>query len=99
MKPQFEYREESLQALTARLRPDFGAIGVELPPVRCSCSFAYRGGRRMLGQCFAGASAADGIPQIKISPLLDDPLEVAAVLVHELIHACRPEAGHGPEFR
>lgn len=98
MTGRFEYREDYLQAFVARLRPLFGAIGVEIPVVRCSCSFPFRGGRRVIGQCFPG-SMSDGIPQIKISPVLDDPVIVAATLVHELVHACRPGAGHGPPFR
>jgi len=95
----FQYREEYLQVHAAGLRQDFEAIGVELQGVRCSCSFAYRGGRSVIGQCFPGSMAADGVPQIKISPVIDDPVEVLAVLVHELIHACRPDARHGAVFR
>jgi hypothetical protein len=95
-----EYREPYIQALVARLRPEFGAIGIELPgKVQCSCSFAHRGGRRVLGACYPAAMAHDGVAQIKISPIIDDPVDVAAVLVHELIHACRPGAGHRKPFR
>lgn len=99
MSAPFAYREEYLQALVAELRPRFGAIGVELPAVRCSCSFAYRGGHRVLGQCWPGTMAADGMAQIKITPLRDDAVDVAGILVHELIHAARPGAGHRKPFR
>jgi hypothetical protein len=53
----------------------------------------------VVGQCFPASMVADGIPQIKISPILEDPFVVAHVMAHELIHACRPNAGHGREFR
>jgi hypothetical protein len=94
-----ELREAYLQAYIARLRSLFGGAGVELPQVRCSCSFAYRGGARALGQCWPGALAADGVVQIKISPLIDNAVEVGGILVHELVHAARPGAKHGPQFR
>jgi hypothetical protein len=42
---------------------------------------------------------ADRIPQIKISPILEDPFAIAHVMAHEIIHACRPLAGHGKDFR
>src|SRR5947209_7634969 len=99
MQPRFDYREEYLQALVAELRPVFGEVGIELPPVRVSCSWAYRGGRKVIGQCFPPAMVADRIPQIKISPILEEPFVIAHVMAHELIHACRPAAGHGKEFR
>lgn len=97
-------REEWLQALVAELRPVFGEPGVELPgELRVSCSWPVRGGlanrRRVLGECWVGTHTHDGIIQIKISPNLDDPLDVASTMVHELVHACRPTAGHGPDFR
>lgn len=99
MRTRFEYREEYLQAVVAQLRPIFGAAGIEPPLVRVSCSWAYRGGRSVIGQCFPASMVADRIPQIKISPVLEDPFVVAHVMAHEIIHACRPGAGHGKEFR
>lgn len=94
-----DLREAYLQAYVASLRPLFHDIGIEVPAVRCSCSFAYRGGRRVVGQCWPGALTQDGISQIKVSPFIDDPVEVGAILVHELVHATRPDAKHGPRFR
>jgi hypothetical protein len=99
MSAVFAYREEYLHELVAELRPLFAAIDVELPAVRCSCSFAYRGGQRVLGQCWPAAMAADGVAQIKITPLRDEAVEVAGILVHELIHAARPGVGHRKPFR
>ena len=98
-KRNYEYREDYLQALVTLLRELFEAIGIELPRVRVSCSWAYRGGRNVLGQCFPPSMVADGIPQIKISPILEDPFVIAYVMTHELIHAYRPEAGHGTAFK
>jgi hypothetical protein len=97
--PNYDLREDYLQALVNLLRQLFEAIGVELPRVRVSCSWAYGGGRNVVGQCFPPAMVADGIPQIKISPILEDPFVVAHVMVHELIHAYRPDAGHGRGFK
>ena len=95
----YEYREDYLQALVALLRQLFASIGVRLPEVRVSCSWAYRGGRNVIGQCFPPTMVADGISQIKISPVLEDPFVVAHVMTHELIHAYLPAAGHGKGFK
>jgi hypothetical protein len=39
------------------------------------------------------------VSQIFIHPKIGDAVEVAGIVVHELIHACRPDAKHGPQFK
>lgn len=63
------------------------AAGIKLPHVEVSCGFP--GGaspRTTLGQCWATVTAG-GVAQVFVSPVLDDPIDVLAVLTHELIHA------------
>ena len=98
-------REAWLRELTERFRPWFAEAGFELlEQIATSCSWPTRGAtaskRRVLGQAFSSSSSAAGIHETVVSPALDDPLEVAAVLLHELVHhAAGIAAGHGPKFR
>jgi hypothetical protein len=55
--------------------------------------------KRRIGECWLPSAAADGAPHIFISPILGDEGEVAATLVHELVHAALPEGtGHTKPF-
>lgn len=76
--------------------------GEKIPnEIRVSVGFPSRSVRKTIGQCWHPDSAADGVPQVFISPLLDDPVEVLAVLAHELLHAVNHAAGqkgHGAPF-
>ena len=98
-------REAWLERLTEVLRPVFGEAGYELPgSIRVSCSWPTNGAtasrRRVLGQAFASSCSADGAHETFISPVLDEPVRVAEVLVHELVHhAVGTKAGHGAIFR
>ena len=91
-------REEWLNKLVHKLRPRYG---VELPEsVHVSVGFPSSGIRsKVIGECWNKKCSADEAPQVFIHPKLSDAVEVAAVVVHELIHACRPDAKHGPEFK
>jgi len=40
-----------------------------------------------------------GRPEVLLSPVIADPIEVVHVLVHELIHAALPDAGHRAPFK
>lgn len=53
---------------------------------------------RRIGECWAGSNAADGVPQIFISPAIADPIEVLGILLHELVHVATPGAGHKAPF-
>ena len=58
-------------------------------PVQVSTGFPKgRHGRgRAIGQCWAPGAARDGRSHIFISPELDEPDQILATLLHELIHA------------
>jgi hypothetical protein len=97
-------REQWLVNLAAALSPQFDALGAPLPAYRVSCSFPSSGGlsrnRKTIGQCWSPSASADNTTEIFISPTQDDPVNVAAVLVHEMVHAAvGTKAGHGPAFR
>lgn len=96
-------REEWLIALTDILRTDFESIGVTLPDrIKLSCGWPSGGGRntKRIGQCWNKSVSREGNTEIFISPTVDDSVEVAAILVHELVHAAiGTEKGHGKEFK
>jgi len=99
-------RESWLDAAVQNLRPIFLGHGYTIPELRVSVGWPSSGGlgtkKRTVGQCWFGSTAADGKPQLFISPLLDDvkdPGGVLATLVHEICHvAAGPDAKHGPQF-
>jgi hypothetical protein len=95
-------REAWLTALTERLRPRFVVVGASVPAeVRLSCGWPSRGAtssqHRRIGECWHHECSADGHREVFISPTLSDPVEVAAVVVHELVHAAG-HMGHGAGF-
>lgn len=100
-------REEWLNAMTTSLRPLFAAAGYPLPAgVRVSCGWPSSRGlatptskSRTIGQCWPAECSADGTREIFVSPVVADPGDVAAVLVHELVHAALQESGHKGPFR
>jgi hypothetical protein len=70
--------------------------------VRVSCGFpGGRGaGLKAIGQCWPTELSADQTTEIFISPVLANPIDVLAVLVHEAVHAavgCKH--GHKAPFR
>lgn len=91
-------REAWLLALVERLRPLYNG---ELPDtIRISTGFSSKGARsKVVGECWHAEAADDKCPHIFIHPGQRDSLEVAAIVAHELIHACRPEAKHGARFK
>jgi hypothetical protein len=95
-------RENWLLAAIEVLRPLFSKHGHEIPAqILVSCGFASTGTRsHHIGQCWSRRSSANGLNQIFISPVLQDPVEVLDTLVHELVHAvddCQHK--HGPAFK
>lgn len=97
-------REAWLIAAVAALTPKFKALGHDVPPVRISVGFPKgRGGRATaIGQCHSGATAADGVAQVFVSPVLGDVIDVLETVAHELVHAVNfaedGESGHGRKF-
>ena len=92
-------REQWLTHIAILFRPWFARHGFEIPlRVRLGVG-ALGGSRRTLGVCHPQVDRA-GFRHVTISPFIDDPNLVAAVLAHELIHAgLPPDEYHGPRFR
>lgn len=70
---------------------------------RVSCAWPSKSGtsrsKRRIGECWTEAASADLHREIFISPTLADPLQVAATLAHEMIHAFLPwSVGHKKPF-
>ena len=109
----FTERETWLAGAAVLLQSDvFPAAGIdasswEARKYRLSCGFpiGYRGNRvgtavkTILGQAFDPSISADGTFEVFINPVLDQPVDVLSVLVHELIHvAAGIQCGHRGEF-
>lgn len=95
-------REAWLEAAVEQLRPTLTFEGAPRVSVGFPSKGALRGTRSSttIGQCWPGEVAADERVQVYVSPLLDEPVQVLAVLLHELIHfkvGC--EAKHGKLFK
>lgn len=105
MPESIDTREGWLDDAVMRLRPAFTRSGVPLPDaVKVSVGFPskHSTGARLvaLGECWDARASADGVAQVFISPLLDNPVKVLAVLVHELVHAAVGcEHGHKAPFK
>jgi len=97
-------REQWLCECIRRLRPDFEHVGSVLPEkIRASCSWPSKSGlankKRRIGEAWSARNSADQSCEVFISPVLKDPLEVSATLVHELVHcAVGVEEGHKGRF-
>lgn len=96
-------REGWLIAIAQAFEPWFADRGHPIPAYRVSCSWPSSGGTKPrntpIGQCWPASASTDNHCEIFISPLVDDPLEAAATLFHELIHAAFPDAGHKGMFK
>lgn len=95
-------RESWLHAAINDLRPDFAKVGHPLPDkIRIALAFTSTGKRgHMPGECWHPESSDDQHYEIFIRPDMSDPIDVLAVVAHELIHAVLPVAAkHGKEFR
>ena len=98
-------REAWLGRLVDALRPDFAGHGCPLPErIRVACGWPSRGGRaarrKTIGEAWSSRCSSDGAFETFLSPVMADPIEVGAVLVHELVHhAVGTDAGHRGPFR
>ena len=97
-------RESYINALAYEFLPLFISNGAAYPErARYTCGWPSKGAgsrRKALGQCFDPSASKDGHFEISISPAVDDPMDVAHILAHELVHACVGlEAGHKAPFR
>ena len=97
-------REQWLGSLVDALRPTFAGLGSPLPDrVRVSCGWpsksALSSKARRIGEAWSARCSEDGAHETFLSPALADPVEVGAVLVHELVHhAVGVEHGHRAPF-
>lgn len=96
-------REAWLVALVDAWRPLIKKLGA-LPEIRITCGFPSKRGlarqRLAIGECWRPQYSVVGRVEIFVSPLIDDPFEVAHVVLHELVHAvigC--EHGHRAAFK
>lgn len=98
-------REEWLLKVVAALRPDFERVGFCLPEkIRASCSFPSKSAlaqkKKRVGEAWSAECSGDEHFETFVSPVLKDPIEVAAVLVHELCHcAAGLDQGHKGRFK
>ncbi len=97
-------RESWLQDAASRLNTLIDAAGTTpAVNVRVSCGWPARGAlakvKRRVGECWPGEHNTDHRGHVFVSPCVDKPLEVLAILLHELIHAALPaKAKHGKGF-
>lgn len=96
-------REGWLTEIAKRMEEVFSIKRYRLKPYRLTCGWPCRmplslRGRR-IGECHPPSTSKGGVSEIFISPLLEDPLEVAGVVAHEMIHVIAGnEAGHKGPF-
>jgi hypothetical protein len=108
LKKIHETREGWLQAAVRLLDEQFirpSKEGLKLPKrLLVTCGFPRGNVNKVIGMHWGGDFAMDGsTAHIAISPVLDKPLRVLDVLLHELIHAshkeCQGSKAHGKKFR
>jgi len=95
-------REDWLNRVALELLPEFAKMGVETyPKFRVSCGFPSTGRRgKRIGEAWAPEASKDATHEIFIHPSIDDGVEVAAILAHELAHVVAGiPAKHGPSFK
>ena len=98
-------REEWLGRMVDALRPTFAEHGYPLPErIRVSCGWPSRSAlsrkAKRIGEAWSHRCSGDGAHETFLSPVLADPIDVGAVLVHELVHhAVGVEHGHKGPFR
>jgi hypothetical protein len=97
----FTHREQWLACVTEGLRPHFADRGFPITTtVRHAIGFPSTGRKgKRIGECWDSRASADGHFEIFLRPDLHDPLQIAATLAHELVHAAVGLAhGHDKVF-
>ena len=102
--PTFETREAWLDKAVSLFKHSVErATACPLPLIKVACGFPARKAlarkKRAIGECWGKEATASETAHVFISPLIDDPVEVLAVLIHELSHAALPaKIKHGRAF-
>lgn len=97
-------REEWLNELTDKLRPMFAATDFSLPEkIRASCGFPSKSAlakkKPRVGEAWSSDQSEDQHFETFVTPMVSDPVEVAAIQVHELCHcAAGLECKHRKPF-
>jgi predicted SprT family Zn-dependent metalloprotease len=100
-------RELWLYQIAEALYPRFEELKYpDHPLVRIGVGYPTTGARgRAIGQCHNSCLSKDKVHEIIVSPRIDNSIEVAGVLAHELCHAYLylylpgEDCGHGKKFK
>lgn len=101
----YKTREEWLEECVRQFRGIFETHNLALPPrLHLSCGLPSRGAlsetRQNLSETWHPEATADGVHQIFISPLVEDGLGAASLLLRELVRASLPsDTKNGPQFK
>lgn len=103
MSNRFQTREDWLAQAVQELRPVFSALSHPLPAnIRVACGFPSSNARsaknRAVGEHWSSKASSDNTHEILISPVVDDPVRVLGILVHELAHSATDGDGHKGRF-
>ena len=101
MAAPYTCREAWLAAGADLIAADFRVAGYRIPEkMRFSIGFPSTGRHgATLGECWSDTHSRDRTHEIFIRADQDDPVEVLAILMHEMVHAVvGVEARHGPLF-
>lgn len=94
-------REAYLEQAVLECRPFFDLYASPLPKtIKVSCglpSTAKRTGA--IGECHSNNVLGERVVEIFVSPVLDKPIEVIEVLIHELCHALTNSKKHAMGFQ
>ena len=96
-------REDWLASVASGMESWFKPLGVKIPKYRVSCGFPSKSAlarkQKRIGECWSPSASTGDVHEIFVSPLLDDAVEVAQVLCHEMAHAfVGVEHGHKAPF-
>lgn len=100
MTDQNKHRETWLNQMAALMAPRFEELGYKLPSFRVSIGFPSSGKNgKANAEVWSDSASGDGHHEIFIRPDYDDPVEVSALLAHELTHtAVGFSQGHSGNF-
>lgn len=73
---------------------------INTKPIRVACGWCKSGRDSVIGECWPSTASAGELTEMFISPVLDEPVKVLDVLLHELIHAVvGNKEGHRGKFK